>query len=516
MSIAVKRPGQWMMATLLSLVSLVAANAANDLRLVEAAKQGDKKTVSLLLKQQADANSRQADGATALAWASYRDDLETADLLIGAGADVNVANDYGVTPLLLACTNGSAAMVEKLLKAAANPSATTLEAGETPLMRCARTGNVEALKSLLAHKVEVNAKDTREGHTALMWAAAKTHPEVVRALLEHGADVKATTKGGFTPLMFASQQGDIESARLLLAAGANVNVATPDGDTPLLVASISGHEAFSIFLLDNGANPNAAERNGFTALHYSLLNALARIADLTPAMRHLQRPDMVELVKALLAHGANPNARIVSPRVNIDTGPGYGKIISRPAPPEPWTITPVGATPFLLAAMAGVSDTEIMRILAAGGADPLLPNKEDVTPLMVAAGLNRPRNAGPFSGEEERKALEAVKLCVELGADVNATSNLGLTALHGAAFSGGNSIVQFLVEKGANLDAKDQSGQTPLHKALTIQPSGVVPPILVPRGGQKSTADLLLKLGATPVSDPVAQAAAPVAATAGK
>src|SRR5262249_48218336 len=150
------------------------------------------------------------------------DDLETADLLILAGANANAANDYGVTPLSLACTNGSSSMVNRLLKARANPNAAAW-AGETAFMKCARAGNLDAVKSLLAHGAEVNAKENREEQTALMWAAAEKHPEVVRALIDHGANVNAHSKSGFTPLMFAAQQGDIDSARILLAAGAKMN-----------------------------------------------------------------------------------------------------------------------------------------------------------------------------------------------------------------------------------------------------------------------------------------------------
>src|SRR5713226_1155309 len=96
-------------AVLLLPVSLA---ASGDLRLVEAARYGDRKTVHVLLEQQhADVNAAQPDGATALHWAANRDDLETADLLIRSGANLNAANEYGETPLSLACANANAAMV---------------------------------------------------------------------------------------------------------------------------------------------------------------------------------------------------------------------------------------------------------------------------------------------------------------------------------------------------------------------------------------------------------------------
>ena len=491
----------------LSLLTATAGMAA-DLRLVEAAKAGDKQAARSLLMQHVDVNASQADGAVALSWAAYRDDMEMADLLIAAGANVNTPNDYGATALIMACANRSAGMVDKLLKAGANPNAATWS-GETALMQCARTGAVEAVKSLLEHGAEINAKDNRQGDTPLMWAVAQKHSDVARVLIEHKANVSARTKDGFTPLLFAAQQGDADSAEVLLTAGADINVATPDGDTPLLIASASGHEAFSISLLEHGANPNSTDRNGITPLHYAIMNGLAETAS-GISMGHvayLRRPNMVELVKALLAHGANPNARLTAPATAYDTGPGYGKIfIMKQLNIGGGRISPVGATPFLMAALT--FDHALMRLLMAGGADPLLANEENVTPLMAAVGLGRER-AGriAYSPEQESAVLEMVKYTVELGNDVNAVeTSTGLTPLLCASFYGNSErIIQFLVDKGANLNAKTTAGQTPLAIASNIAPKGKVERNLVPLAYWKDSVDLLLKLGAAPLSASPAQ-----------
>ena len=155
-------------------------------------------------------------------------------------------------------------------------------------------------------------------------------------------------------------------------------------------------------------------------------------------------------------------------------------------------------------------DANLMRMLVAGGADPLLATDENVTPLMVAAGVTRWRTAGvPLTKNEEAKALECVKLAVEMGADVNAVDKTyRLTALHGAAFNGSNRIIQFLVEKGAKVDAKDKYGQTPLNIASGVRPAGLDARGMARLGGtpsgrgNKNTADLLVKLGATPLPSP--------------
>ena len=258
----------------------------DDLRLIEAVKRQNTQAVRELLVQRVDVQATQADGATALHWAAYRDDLDTAMRLLGAGANAGAENDYGVTPLSLVCTNANASMVQALLAAGADASA-AVSTGETVLMTCARTGSVDAVDALVDHGADVNAREGLQNQTALMWAVAQGHTGVVRALLEQGADVEARSRvsrhvisrhlqsdlkygergrsigsdaeetdvGGFTPLLFAARHGEIESARLLLDAGASLNDAAPDGASVLGIAVLSRHTAFARFLLDEGRQP---------------------------------------------------------------------------------------------------------------------------------------------------------------------------------------------------------------------------------------------------------------------
>jgi ankyrin repeat protein len=461
----------------LVLASSVATATAEDLPLVDAVKNRDRAAIRSLLDQHANVNAAQADGTTALAWAANRDDLETVDLLIRAGAKVNVANDYGVTPLSLACTNRNTRMVERLLNAGANPNA-ALWTGETPLMVCARTGNVEAVKLLLSHEADANAKENEQGHTAVMRAVAAKHPDVVGALVDGGANVRARSKGGFTALMFAGQQGDIESARILLAAGADVNEGTPKNGTALVVAAASGREDFAIFLLDNGANPNAADTFGVTALHYAIARGIAGIDSVSVVFRPYAEisPNMPRLVNALLAHGANPNAQIAKDFLPYSRSP-YAMLTSL-----------VGVTPFLLAAAA--ADVDLMRLFLEKGADSHMKSKDGSTALMMAAGVGRVDERQ--NEQEYANALEAIKLTLMLGNDINAANANGRTALHAAAATGADSLIPFLVEKGANLNAKDKAGYTPFAVAAGR----------APRGGDsasrvyESTMALLEKLGA--------------------
>lgn len=467
---------------------IAAFAASGDLRLVDAAKNRDRDAVRSLLRQHVDVNTPEADGATALAWAAHWDDMDTADLLIRAGANVNAANSYGVTPLSLACTNQNVAMVEKLLNSGASPNGVP---GATPvLMTAARTGNVDTVKLLLTHGAEVNAKETERGQTALMWAVAEKHPEVVRLLIDHGADANTRSTSGFTALLFSAQQGDLDSARTLLEAGANVNDASPQDGSPLVVATHSGHEALALFLLAKGAEPNAKDAFGVTAMHYALLKGLARVSGVRPisGAGYLYRPNMPKLVKVLLEHGANPNVRIEK------------------FPPMPNTrqfkaidLTPVDATPFLLAAAS--YDAPIMRLLAAHGADPLLTDRAKNTPLILAAGFAEGiTHAVDRPQQDDKDALEAVRAAVELGADVNATNDIGDTAIHGAAYVGANDLIQFLVEKGAKVDTENVYGQTAWTIAAEVMTAGLAKDKdLRPRNSHQDTADLLVKLGAKPL-----------------
>jgi ankyrin repeat protein len=520
------------MVMVLLVGSKIFAADSGDLQLVNAAKDKDRDAVRSLLRQGADVNSAQPDGSTALAWSAHWDDLEMANLLLAAGADVNLANDYGVTPLLMACGNGNNAMVLKFVKSGADPN-TAQWAREAPIMRCTRSVGLDAIQALIASGADVNAA-TRRGQTALMWAAGQARLEIVQILIEHGADVNATThlipgfkppqyftwglfdhvkgrpdrhdpndfhldpassRGGYTPLMFAARVGDVESARLLIAAGADVNVEGPDGSS-LLVASASGQEDVAILFLEEGADPNASDGWGITPLHWAVQEGLQAIAAarLQSPTDHLwYHENMPNMAKALLAKGADPNARISKGTAPFNYPPfSHRGGITLPQ------IRKKGATPFFLAAAA--ADMEMMQLLLSNGADPRMPTEDRATPLMVAAGLGLKRAP---SGRTNEQALRAVMLTVELGNQVQAVALENRTALHGAAYMAANDIIKFLVERGADINAEDKFGQTPLSIAMG-DPERLVDPFDKRFWQQppphKDTAALLLSLGAKPLS----------------
>ena len=478
------------------LASAIIVAATTD-ELIKAVREGNIDVARALVKQRVDVNAPQGDGATALHWAVQLDDLNTVEFLLRAGARPNATNDTGVTPLYLACMNRNAVMIDRLLAAGANPNAALLK-GETVLMMCARSGTASAVKALLLHGADVNAAEPQHSQTALMWAVAQRRPQVVEVLLEAGANFRARSRaypqvvtgeetqragreelnytvlrGGSTPLLFAARSGDLESARLLLAAGAGANEALPDGASALIVAAHSGHGAVGALLLEHGADPNASAI-GYTPLHAAVLRG-----DLT-------------LVKALLKHGANPNRQIVrgtpSRRAN-----GHQFELLGPL---------VGATPYLQAAQ--YLEIEIMRTLAAAGADTRLAKADGTTPLMLAVGMlasqavtrRSHRVLDGATVETESDVLPAVAAALQLGSDINAVNQQGDTALHSAALQGFGRVVELLAANGAAMNVKNKRGQTPLTAAISAAQVRAAPGDAAAVKSFQATIDQLRRLGA--------------------
>jgi uncharacterized protein len=442
-------------ATTLLLAGALAASAQTRPPLSEAAKNVDREAVRRLLKQDANVNATEGDGSTALHWAAYRDDVDTADNLLKAGAKVDVANDLGATPLWAAALNGSEVMTRLLLQAGAHPNR-ALTAGETPLMAASRSGASAVVTQLLAKGAKTDAVGPR-GQTALMWAVAQKHPDVTKLLIAAGADInrksvalnqvmavsphgmlqynKNVPFGGDTALMFAARVGDTESARLLLAAGANPGDADAWGVSATAMAAHAGFTDIVELLLDKGADPNI-NGAGFTALHAAV-------------MRRDER-----MVAALLAHEADPNAKVLSWTPTRRSS-------------RDWNFNPelVGATPYWLAAR--VTAPSIMKMLLDNGADakvvhhavyhggdPVVERSQTTTALTAALGMGGGAPWVPIEiKEREALALACAKIAIEHGAEVNLANDDGRTVLDAAKRLQYQSVVAFLTEHGATAGA---------------------------------------------------------------
>lgn len=445
--------------TLFVALLLAGSISAAETPLADAAERNDIAAVGKLLDKKVEINSTQADGMTALHWAVYHDNLDVVMRLLDAGADVKAASRYGVTPLALACTTGSAEVVELLLTAGADPKS-TLPGGETALMTAARTGRLRPVQALIDRGADVNARE-HKGQTALMWAAAEGHVEVVDALLKAGADFRTPLKSGFTPLFFAVREGKTKVVLRLLQAAGDVNetMRPQQGGKPtnaLLLAIENGHFELAVTLLKAGANPND-HLAGYTPLHAICWVRKPIRGDGDPPPIGSGDVSSLDLVRELVAHGAEINARLEKGES------GRGRF------------TTTGSTPFLLASRTG--DVPLMKLLLELKADSAITNSAKSSPLLAASGVGA-LGDGDEAAATEDEAIEAVKLLLELGADINSVDENGETAMHGAAYQSLPKLVELLAERGADIKVwnnKNKWGWTPLMIADGHRPGNFRP-----------------------------------------
>jgi ankyrin repeat protein len=381
-----------------------------------------------------------------------------------------------MTPLHLAAENGDADTLRALLAAGGNANA-ALPSGETVLMTAARTGTPDALRVLLDHGADVTARESWYGETALIWATAENHAEAVRMLLSHGADIDAPSAlesfekrrsgqsilslGHWTPLMYAARQNALESGAALIKAGAKLDVTDPDNTTALIIAIINANYDFAAMLIDAGADPNVVDTSGMAALYAAVDMHRLAIGHGRPNPKPSGTLDSIDIVRQLLAHGANVQAQLGKPIIQRQHTFGDGSLGA-------------GATAFLRASKSG--DVEIMRMLLDAGADPSYTMPDGSTALMYAAGLGW-RNGSPIApsydqGTDE-EAIEAIQLLLDRGLTIDARDANGNSAMHAAAGGrGSQTIIRFLAKIGGDLAATNKKGQTPadVAKARRQQP----------------------------------------------
>ena len=457
-------------------VLLPLTNAEENISLIEAVNMQDLSKFRLLIDQGVNVNQEEADGTRALHWAVHHDNVNITEQLIAAGANVNAKNRYEVAALSLAANNGNKDIVSLLLDAGADVN-TAMSQGEFVLLTAARTGVAEVVELLLDRGAEVNAAESWRGQTPLMWAAAENNLTVVNLLLSRGANLDARSGKGFTALLFAAREGHTKIVDTLLNHGADITeslparagiitengtgTATQTGLNALLLATGSAHFETASLLLDAGADPNHSPL-GWTALHQiSWVRKMGQSGSNNPTPEGSGELGSLDFVRELVEHGANLNALANGrPPVGVSS------------------LNMEGSTPFLLASRS--ADVELLRLLVDLGADPEVPNIDNSTPLMVAAGLGT-ESPGEDPGTES-EVLESVEYILSLGGDINAVDDRGNTAMHGAAYKHLPSVVNYLNERGAEISIWDQEnefGHTPLliaegiHRGMNIVSSKI-------------------------------------------
>jgi ankyrin repeat protein len=520
----------WSVASVVTAVLIAAVSMATPAKptLLDAAESGDRATALRLLSERADPNAVGPDGTTAIMFAAHNDDLALVQALIKAGANVKLKNQFGTSAISEAAIIGSAPIIDALIKAGADPNSKNPE-GETPLMEAARSGKVDAAKRLLDAGADVNAKEGWGGQSAIMWAASQSQPDMIKLLASRGADVNAIgkvnqwerkvlgeprpkdmNKGGFTPLLYAAREGCIECAKNLIAAKADPDLQDPDGLTALNMALLNMHFNFAAYMVTTGADLDRWDLWGRSPIYMA-----ADVSTLpmkgNGAVAVIPSEDSmtaVDVAKLMLEAGANPNIQLKRrpPYRDVPQDRGGDGLLAQ------------GATALMRAARGG--DAPFVELLLKHKALVDLPNKDGVTPLMAAAGIDYATRLTRGRNRTDEGVIASMKLLLAAGADINArnlTEPRGgaggrgggggrgqaapvpvagappvgaaaggggfgggarrgsqmpsanvvphQTALHGAASHGFDPLVEFLAKNGADLEAKDADGRTPLDLA---------------------------------------------------
>ena len=492
-----------------------------------------------------DVNAADADGSTALLWATYKVDHELVRALLKAGAKPNIANHYGAAPLTEAAKLSDVDLVRMLLDAHADPNSPNQD-NQTALMLASSLGSLKIAQMLISKGANVNAVESFRGQTALMWAAGENHPEIVDLLLAHHADVKLRAKyddwprqmtsepraqfrqtGGLTALLYATRSGCYLCAVAIVKAGADVNQPNPDGVSPLINALDNRSYDIAMFLLDRHANPGAWDMTGRTPLYVAVdMNSYAGpngagsgnfqgFGEGPPPPRPPNKAKAMDVVNRLLAMGVDPNHELTRMRPN---GNGRGRFADY--------MMRGGTGPLLLAAM--MYDDEAIKALLAHGADVDAPNVFQITPLMAAAGMSGSSRGGVGSAiiggshqqiDVQARAIKTIDLLLDAGASINTrvtgshthTAKLvayvqgrdheGQTALFAAAESGSDKVVKHLIDRGADPTVHDAVGKFALDYARHPPPPGPGAPAGVsPAAAAERDATVALLTALTPKS----------------
>jgi len=392
-----------------------------------AVQSNDLQLADLLLRNGASASAANKAGATPLLLATQNGNAAMVERLLTAGADPNVPlTKTGDTALMMAARTGKADAVKILLDHKAQVNALETWGGTTPLMWAVSERHPDVAKMLVEHGADVNAKSY-----FVPSASGRGFEGTTPVPPKPNQPIEEFASGMFTPLMFAARENDLESAKLLVKAGADVNARAGDGKDALSLAFFDGSYDVADFLIDSHANLNQKDAQRFTPLFWAVDR---RNMETAPNFPWMITRDPLPIIAKMLDGGADPNALVNStPRARMREG----------------SPRIVFATAIMRAAFSG--DIELVKLLLAHGADPHIISTDRETTLMAACGtgfINGYHRLRPPAerlavvkllvelGEDVNAAdsygitplmvasnlgdLEVVKFLVEKGADLNA------------------------------------------------------------------------------------------------
>jgi ankyrin repeat protein len=470
-----------------------------------AAMKGNMARVVELLKSDRNlAGFKTHHDFTPLHWASLDNNVKMAGLLIAAGADVNAATDSGITPLLAAAGKGSLGTACLLLKKGANANFKAKD-GDTALCMACRKADYNMVTLLLKHNANVSLRG-RYGIIPLAQAAwmdkrseDSVRERITSLLLANGARVNEKGAFSYTALRTSAFWAD-KTCELLLRAGADVNAIDHVRRTALYQASVAGNAEACRQLLARGADPNIADIDGETPLHtsiscrrmrygpgeYDKVTRMLIEAGANPNLKNKMKASPMDwaissgdrsLVNLLLKHGGRADdvfvalangdvakvKRLIDNERSLANRSGCGQF-----------------TPLHISAIAG--NARMVQLLLNAGAEVNAKGSYGLTPLSLAAISNDAATvemllkcgADVKSRDESGTALhhaiiagsvDAARVLLSHGADINTGDNEGTTPLHDAVLKGDVRMTDFLLSNGADPNVPDENGSTALRYA---------------------------------------------------
>ena len=480
--------------------------------------KGDIEQAKKLLAAGADVKATNAYGVNAMQLAADASNTELVRLLLKAGADPNSPNPEGETALHLVARAGNVEAAKLLLRAGAQVDPKESFGGQTPLMWAVARRHPQMVELLVSEGANVNSRSAVRDYLRVATAESRA---------------KQLDRGGFTPLMYAARENCGACADILLKHKADVDLPDPSGMGPMVIAMLNSNWDIAKQLIDAGADVNEWDIFGQAPLHVAIANMNSRGNNNPLDRDHPNKVSGRDIVKLLLDKGANPNQQTYYRAAGLRSFGGGG--------------TGRGTTPFLAACAAG--DIEIVKLLLAHGANPKLATSDGQGPIILAvgsraggtgnpgaaradippepaangaateippatrrgrgpggapgaAGAAAAAGAGPSDQMVSRNpTVQLIDLLAQAGADVNLMAKRhflqrtrGGSALHYAVRTGNKEVIAGLIKLGINVNAKDEDGLTALDYAMG---RGFVPFLQMPQRPRRDIADMLRAAGGT-------------------
>ncbi|XP_054710914.1 ankyrin repeat domain-containing protein 17-like [Uloborus diversus] len=432
--------------------------------LAEACSHGDLNTVKKLLDEGRNVNEVTEDGESLLSLASSSGYKELAQLLLAMNANVDDRGMKDMTPLMEAANAGHLDLVKLLIQHGADVNAQT---SQEKKMKGAKAKNQDlSMKAQQEMHGTLPSIVCPEGNTPLMFACAAGHEDIVKVLLDAGSHIEDHNENGHTPLMEAASAGHVGVAKLLVERGASINTHSNEfKESALTLACYKGHLEMVRFLLEAGADREHKTDEMHTALMEASMDGHVEVARLLlDSGAQVNMPaDSFESPLTLAACGGHVELAMLL----LDRGANIEEVNDE------------GYTPLMEAAREG--HEEMVALLLSQGADINAQTEEtqetaltlaccggflEVSDFLIKAGADIELGAStPLMEAAQEGHLELVRYLIGSGANVNATTATGDTALTYACENGHTDVADLLLQANAKLEHESEGGRTPLMKA---------------------------------------------------